>query len=373
MKRLLHCFLLLTGSTLSVLSADAQADTIYWREGFDGGTISTVSPTSGGPVGYYAEGANSPGAWYVKGVYRTTGTSCPAPHTAYHLRFRNGGVALPDSPHVVTPVVNYGIKSIHLTHTRADKNITIWWTPDTLATTTNWNLVGVFDRYQPTCTDLYMPVNQATARRLKIEGRQSTDSDEDSIWLTSTSVLPVTFSAINALYTNGSVKVNWETATEINLAGYLVERSYNGRDFSSIANVPVKENGTAGSKNYSWMDNNPLNGVGYYRVRALDKDGQYTLTSIVKVNTSNSKLEIAVAPNPVRNGMMNIQMSSLTKGNYSLRVFNVAGQVVFTAQVSTEGGSLSQSFRLPATVRTGVYTLQVTGNDINVNKKIVIE
>jgi hypothetical protein len=358
---------------LIAATANAQfADSIYWAEGFEGGTISTVSPTSGGPIGYYAEGASSPGSWYVSGVYRTTGTACAAPYGAYHLRFRNGAVSLPDSPYVVTPLVNKGIRSIHLTHTRADKNITIFWTADTLATTTNWNLVGVFERYQATCTDLYMPVNQTSARRLKIVGRQSTDSDEDSIWLTSVVPLPVKFTSITASYVSGAVKVNWQTSTESGIAFYEIERSFNGREFFPVGKASAKENNNS-LVNYAWVDATPLNGISYYRVKALEKDGQASYTTIVRVNTSRDKAEIAVAPNPVKSGQLNVQLSSLTKGTYSLKLYNNVGQMVYSSQVSTEGGSLNQSFSLPSTVKPGVYNLQVTGGDIQLNKRVMVE
>ncbi len=376
MKRNLHYVSVFLLGILSYVSVTAQD--VYWREGFNGGTIPTVQPSAASNTGYYGLGessgltGNSGDSWYVFGAYRTTGTSCPAPYGAYHIRFRNAAISLPDSPFIVTPVVNNGIQTVNITHTRADKNITIFWTPDTSATTTNWTLAGVFDRWQPTCTNLSMSINQATAKRIKIVSRQSTDADEDSVWLTSMTPLPVKFSGISAAFNSGAIKVNWQTATEIDIDNYLIERSANGVEFQIVGNVPAKENSTS-LVNYAWIDNSPLNGINYYRIIAVEKNGKKSYTSVVKVNGSKSGVEINVAPNPVRNGDLNMQLSSVRKGTYAVKVYNNVGQVVFTTQFSTEGGSLTRSFKLPVTARSGIYSLQLTGNDINVTKKIVIE
>ncbi len=378
MKRKLHYLFAFVLGILSFNSATSQD--VYWREGFDGGTIPTAQPSAGSNTGYYGLGANSGltgdkgDSWYVFGAYRTTGSACGSGgHTPYHIRFRNGAISLPDSPYIITPVVNNGVQTVNIFRVRADRNITVYWTADTSATTTNWNLVGVFDRWQTTCSQSNsLSVNQATAKRIKLMGRQSTDSDEDSIWLTSMTPLPVKFSGISAALNNGVIKVNWQTATEININNYFIERSYNGSEFQVIGNVPAKENSTS-LVNYSWIDNSPSRGINYYRVGALEKDGKKNYTSIVKVNGSKSNVEIIVAPNPVRNGDLNVQLSSLTKGTYSLKVFNNVGQVIFTNQLSTEGGSLTKSFRLPVTAKAGIYMLQVSGNDINITKKILIE
>jgi hypothetical protein len=184
--------------------------------------------------------------------------------------------------------------------------------------------------------------------------------------------LPVRFAGSSVSQVEASVKVSWQVATESNILRYDIERSIDGREFTTIGSQNSKGNNNT-LVNYSWMDNSPAYGTNYYRIKAVDKDGSSTYTSTMKINTTRSKIDVIVAPNPIRNNEMNVQLSSLTKGSYTVRVINNMGQVVFNSKVATEGGSLSQAFRLPATIKGGVYTLQVAGNDINLNKKIVIE
>lgn len=377
----------------SFTSAFAQNE-VYWREDFTPGGL-TSDPAGAATVSDYTGTA---GLWKFYNVYRTTGTACepngtpPPTHVVgsnginHHVRSTNNNTTIgastasndfDDTAYMISPTVNKGINEVHLYRSRNNRRFTIWTSSDASVNTTDftgWTLRSVIPKSALTgvCLDTTIIINDASATRVMFRFERALNSDVDSIVVTSVLPLPVKFTGINATLIGNSVRINWETATEVNIAGYHVERSFNGKDFSIIANTPVKENGT-GIKNYSWVDNTPLNGVSYYRIKAMEKDGQFSYTGIVKVNTSSTKVDVNIAPNPVRNGDLNIQLSSIAKGNYSIRVINNMGQIVFTGKISTEGGSLTQSFKLPSTVRAGIYTLQVTGNELNLNRKIVIE
>jgi hypothetical protein len=379
MKRNLLFLLILL--ITSVTSAVAQNE-VYWREDFTNSGPVTSDPGAASALYDYPGTA---GTWKMYAIWTTTGTGCPVGNR--HIRNTSAviGAATPandfdDTAFAITPDVTKGIMEFHLYRARVNRRITIWKSAAASVNTTDfigWTLAAVIPKHasfpNPLCADTTININDATAKRLMIRMEFAGNTDLDSFVMTSVLPLPVKFTGINATLTGGNVKVNWETATEANLAGYVVERSYNGKDFSAVANTPVKENGTTGFKSYSWTDNNPLSGTNFYRIKAVEKDGQVSYTTIVKVNTSSTRLEVTVAPNPVRNGEMNIQLSSVTKGTYSVRVINNVGQVVFTGKVTTEGGSLNQTFRLPGNIKMGIYTLQVAGNDINLNKKIAIE
>jgi hypothetical protein len=186
-----------------------------------------------------------------------------------------------------------------------------------------------------------------------------------------TAVLPVTIVGANAFLKEKGVQVEWSTATESNVDKYIIERSFNGREFAAISSVTAKNDITGA--NYSFFDGSPLAGVNYYRIKAVDKDGSYKLTNVFKINIANDKIDVLVAPNPVKGGQLNLQVLNLTKGSYSLKLYNSAGQLVYSSPLTSEGGSLNQSFTLPATAKAGIYNLQVSGGDVKLNKRVVIE
>src|ERR1051325_9538936 len=112
MKRKFTFLLFAFASTL-LISLKAYSQSVYWREGFEGGNISGTKPVSGGgPTNYYATSVNSgTGEWFLHGTYRTTGTSCSGSgYGANHLRLLQNAA---DSPFVALPVVNFGVTEIH--------------------------------------------------------------------------------------------------------------------------------------------------------------------------------------------------------------------------------------------------------------------
>ncbi|HRX93433.1 MAG TPA: T9SS type A sorting domain-containing protein, partial [Chitinophagaceae bacterium] len=64
-------------------------------------------------------------------------------------------------------------------------------------------------------------------------------------------------------------------------------------------------------------------------------------------------------PNPVRGEFISLQSSDLTKGNYSVRVMNSAGQQVYTQRFNHTGGAINQTIHLPVGMQSGIYILQL--------------
>ncbi|MES2776994.1 MAG: T9SS type A sorting domain-containing protein [Bacteroidota bacterium] len=353
-------------SLLSVNKIQAQNE-VYWREGFESGTITGVgSPTAITPI--YAVGGLS-GQWFLSGTYRTTGTACPAPAAPGHIRWRNiSGVT--DSGFLVTPTVDYGIQEFHMLRTRAGRYFSIYSRDDTSAqATSGWTLRAYLVSTTTTCVDTTIMINSPTARRLKIVGRFGTDSDVDSMWLTSVNaIVPIKFNGINAAQTNGMVKVSWNIATEINSLRYDIERSLDGRHFTVLGNVNATNAGS-----YSFIDNSPSVGDNFYRIKGIDKDGSVTMSSIVRINSNRKSPELTVLPNPIVSGKLNVQLNNFEKGAYTLTLFSNAGQKMFSAAVNNETGSFTQTLQLPSSVQPGVYKMVLVNGSNKVSKTVVVQ
>ena len=61
--------------------------------------------------------------------------------------------------------------------------------------------------------------------------------------------LPVKLISFKGNLENNTAKLTWESATEENISGYIVERSYNGNDWTDVGDVK-----SAGSKSYNYND-----------------------------------------------------------------------------------------------------------------------
>lgn len=89
--------------------------------------------------------------------------------------------------------------------------------------------------------------------------------------------MPVLFTSYSANMQGNSTLVAWSTTKESNVKNFIVEKSLNGNDFSSIATIPAK-----GWGNYSFTDNN-ISPKAYYRLRVEDMQGNSVYSDVLSV------------------------------------------------------------------------------------------
>jgi hypothetical protein len=357
------------------LQSTAQNE-LYWRDGFQPNLspacdLTTINPTTFNR--FYFNG--NAGRWYGAGVYLTGGIAgtgnCPSTEPNFHVRSRNiTGVT--DSPYLITPIFNFGIQEFRMIRGRASRSYTIWVTSDTNAVTANWtSAVLMFSRAQTIpCNDTTVIIASPTAKRVKIVFRPGTDSDVDSIGITSFGqILPVKFGAISASFNEGKTKLNWQVEAEINTSNYIIEQCSNGKDFVTIASVEAKN-----LKNYNFIVNSTFGDI-HYRVKAVDKDGKIAYSSIIKVKASTSKnlLDLTVAPNPIVNGKLNLQANGIAKGNYTINIFSMFGKQVYSRNIYSDGVSFSKVIDMYNTISSGQYNIQITNGVTQITKTIIIK
>ena len=109
-------------------------------------------------------------------------------------------------------------------------------------------------------------------------------------------LLPVELLYFTAVPEGEHVALHWATATELNNAGFQVERSGDGERFETIIRTPGMGT-TQQVTEYKEVDHDPLPGLSYYRLRQTDLDGTETWSNTVAVQWEQ---ELPVAyPNPV--------------------------------------------------------------------------
>jgi trimeric autotransporter adhesin len=170
--------------------------------------------------------------------------------------------------------------------------------------------------------------------------------------------LPVELLSFQSERQQETVRVTWATASERNNARFEVQRSATSREFHTIASVPGQGT-TIRRHDYTVLDQQPLPGLAYYRLRQLDIDGKESFSPAVAVATSR---EIALYPNPVRTEL------HLTAPAATYRVLSMVGSMVL-AGTATNGTAILDVTKLPA----GMYHLEVTTASGRVVRKFIKE
>lgn len=179
--------------------------------------------------------------------------------------------------------------------------------------------------------------------------------------LQSTGVLPLRSIQLTAIGKASSIDVSWNTIGEENTSHFIVEKSSDGVNFSTLGSV--KANGSGNGK-YAFEDIKPVKGANYYRIRAVDIDQRYSYSTIVSAQFSASpKISLAVYPNPAQ-GKVNLQITNFAKGDYMVSITDLAGRRVMVKKISVETGFSSVPLSIE-NLGKGVYVLKLEGNDMS--------
>lgn len=138
------------------------------------------------------------------------------------------------------------------------------------------------------------------------------------------SVLPVNLLTFNARITGDKVTLVWKTTSEINNDNFQVQKSRDGLKWATIATLSGEQSSKS-IKEYRAIDNSPLSGTSYYRLKQNDINGSFSISNIVAIYNTQERTEIRVTPNPLKN-LAEIKIKNVIVDN--LKVYNSKGQDV---------------------------------------------
>lgn len=169
--------------------------------------------------------------------------------------------------------------------------------------------------------------------------------------------LPFELTKFDAIKQNSAVFITWQTASELNNDYFSIEKSSVGKTFREIGRV--KGMGTSYETNdYSFSDENPANGLNYYRLKQVDFDGQFSYSNIVSVDFS-IRSKTLVYPSTT-NGSLTIETDVDWDEVGEIQIFNSVGNLQLQDKFENTQGKteLDVSF-LPS----GAYFLKLFRNN----------
>lgn len=172
--------------------------------------------------------------------------------------------------------------------------------------------------------------------------------------------LPIVLTEFNvAKDIHHHVHISWSTASEVNNDYFEIENSADGQQWQFVSKISGKGNTTT-SQHYSFIDQKPLNGTSYYRIKQVDFDGQMSYTpikSISFVKNDNYK-PLRITPNPVTH---QLNIHGEYKAETQIQIFNAQGRKMDGLLYHKEPESMNVDVsHLP----TGLYLLHVDGENV---------
>lgn len=198
--------------------------------------------------------------------------------------------------------------------------------------------------------------------------------DMDTVWpyLYSNSPLPVELVFFDGSRNGNKILLQWKTATEKNSSHFIVERTVDGEHFSEISKVPAAGNSTQ-LQHYEAIDETPLNGMNFYRIRQLDKNGEEYYSKLIAVNFSNDTPVLNIVPNPAGNNHFYVSYHAQLAGVAELVVYDLTGRRVYEENYSvTENEWVHRHVKIPS-IKEGLYYVRISNGTEVITQKLIYQ
>jgi hypothetical protein len=147
--------------------------------------------------------------------------------------------------------------------------------------------------------------------------------------LSVTRALPVKLISFTAVKEQNHAQLEWATSEEVNSEKFEVERSSNGRKWSTMGTVAASGETVQTTTRYHFRDIEPIQGQNLYRLKMIDRDKTFAYSTIVSLNFE-SNTGITTYPNPATDKVI-IAANEWEKVK-QVRIYNNSGLVVYSSE-----------------------------------------
>jgi hypothetical protein len=175
----------------------------------------------------------------------------------------------------------------------------------------------------------------------------------------STNPLPIELISFSAFRNeNNTVDLVWETASEINNDYFTIQRSTDLNQIEELEKIKGAGNSTK-KLSYKIVDDHPLSGDSYYRLKQTDFDGKFTLSDWKHIGPGNEleKEQISIIniyPNPFSEDFT-VTFRAAEGGEISYRLTNQQGLEIFKDKSNAVDGMNTYNYYGQSGLSPGTY------------------
>ncbi len=182
--------------------------------------------------------------------------------------------------------------------------------------------------------------------------------------------LPISLTYFKASIEQDKVKLQWQTASELNNKLFLIDRSGDGLEYTPIGSISGAGNSSS-QKNYELYDLQPNTGINYYRLKQIDVDGAYKFYPILAVEM-DKEIDFSIHPNPVGTDKnIIINLDKIDKAKITLAISDFAGKEFLNREFILNDSQVIElkDVRLEA----GIYLIKLQKGNKTIIKKLIVQ
>jgi hypothetical protein len=142
--------------------------------------------------------------------------------------------------------------------------------------------------------------------------------------------LPNRVQTFRAITQAKAIQLHWQ-GIPYDSKQFRVQKSNNAQHFENIGTINIEKEGNL-NQEFNFWDNNPQNGINYYRLQQINTTGQIIYSDIVAVRFDNPEMAvIQLSPNPIKSGEdLQIRLALVNQKALFLQIFDSFGNLVQT-------------------------------------------
>ena len=181
----------------------------------------------------------------------------------------------------------------------------------------------------------------------------------------SNGALPIEVVYFNASVNGFSVNLDWATASEENFDRFEVQRAVGSFEFTTIGTIYGAAENSYELRDYQFIDERPVKGINYYRLKAIDLDGTFEISDLQAVKVENADW-VKVYPNPASDRIVNLDIAN--PAGQMVKIFDSYGRNVSSSSVSGYTQQIDLSSLAP-----GVYTIEIIDGLSRQSRQLIVD
>lgn len=150
------------------------------------------------------------------------------------------------------------------------------------------------------------------------------------------SPLPVQLVSFTSLCEKRQVKLEWATASEINNAGFEIQKNISGNEFKTIGFVAGRGT-TSGYSEYAFTDPE-VGDEANYRLKQIDFDGQFRFSETIRSKGCKNLAKIELLSSSIESGNLIAVIQSEEHTEIKIRVFDSQARLIHETNASLQPG-----------------------------------
>jgi hypothetical protein len=183
-------------------------------------------------------------------------------------------------------------------------------------------------------------------------------------------ILPVNLISFTGELLNDDVLLKWTTSAEIDHDYFEVERSTDGRNFTSIGRRYPQQS-SSGKYSFSDPASNLPAGTLFYRLKIVSTIGSVEYSRVITVYTDRSTPFVAgLRPNPFVNSL-GVALNMPRDGKIVFTIYDITGRQVSRQQVDALKGFSTVTIPATEKLTRGTYTLTAEFEGERISQRLI--